>query len=63
MPLDGGRTVCRPPCERWSVDLVEVLAHGIVTFKDGGVRVGGDPIDNDVCEDLLVHSVVPLAGR
>ena len=40
-----------------------MLAQGVVTVEDGGVRVGGDPVDNDVGEDLPFHPVVPLAGR
>ena len=39
----------------------EVFAQGVVTVQDGGVRVGGDPVDDGVGEDLLFHPVVPLA--
>ena len=46
----------------WSVQLVEVFAHGVVAVEDGGVRVGGDPVDDRVGEDLLLHPVVPLPG-
>ena len=57
----GGR-FARPGPPVLLVDLGEVFTHGIVAVKDGGVRVGGDPVDDRVGEDLLVHPVVPLAG-
>lgn len=41
----------------------EVLAQGVVTVQDDGVRVGCDPVDDRVGEGLLLHPVVPLARR
>ena len=53
-----------PPLKvRWSVEVGEVLTHGIVAVQDGGVCVGGDPVDDGVGKDLLFHPVVPLTGR
>lgn len=43
-------------------DVVEVFAQGVVAGEDGGVRVGGDPVNDGVGEDLFFHAVVPLAG-
>ena len=45
----------------WLLQVSEVFAQGVVTVQDGGVRVGGDPVDDGVGEDLLFHPVVPLA--
>ena len=47
----------------WSLERGEVFAHGVVAVEDGGVSVGGDPVDDGVGEDFLFHPVVPLAGR
>lgn len=58
-----GRLAARPvPADR-SVELVEVLAHGVVAFPYGVVRVGDEAVNDRVGEDLFVHPVVPLSRR
>ena len=32
-----------------------MFAHGLVAGQNGGVRVGDDPIDDRVCQDLLLY--------
>jgi hypothetical protein len=44
----GGQHAVARPGRCWLVELVEVFAHRVVAGEDGGVRVGGDAIDNRV---------------